>query len=431
MAAWYRRGVPVQAQLPLADSASVFRRLRVPFDDIESFRREFEKHIARGGLFVPTLERFEPREVIEVELELNFCGAAPVLQAEVVAMLRPPGGSLGGVALQLLEPAPQLRARLAELTGVTAPPPEAPPRPGPARRHERAAAHIETRVRSARRQRDTYTVNLSSSGALLPAGDDPLPIGERVRLSLVHPSSGELLEIEARVVRHDVRDGRVEHIAVEFAADPDTSAECRFIEESLAATHARSLGRVEGDLAAINAASLLQMLPASAREGTLVLRAPEPGRVGCALFRDGALSFVSLGRLRGTKALCRLLSWREGRFEYAPEILRAAEFLPDDALQDAAPLPLPGALLEALQHHDELEHLDRSSLPGDAMLERRQRSGPDRTKLESELLELLERPRRVAELVDAHPAYDVEVCRALLALLDAGAIALRAPDPGA
>jgi hypothetical protein len=398
------------------------RRLRVPFEDLEAFRREFETHIARGGLFVPTLERFEPRELVEVQLELRFCGAEPVLQAEVVRQLRPGGGNLRGIALELLEPTPQLRARLEALTGLVGSAAEAPPRAGPHRRHERHEARLATRLQSGRRAEATYTLNLSESGALLPAGEDPLPIGERVRLSLMHPRSGEQLEVDARVVRHELRDGRVEHIAVEFASDLELGAGRSFLDSSVAAAHARAIGRVEGDLAAMNAAALLQMLPASASEGTLVLRAPQPGRIGCVLFRGGAIALVSLGRLRGAKALCRLLAWEEGHFEYTPGIE------PDEDRDEAAPLPLPGALLEALQHHDELGHLDRSALPGDAVIERLQPPGAGGEKLQDELLRLLERPRRAAELVDASPAYDVEVYRALLALLDAGAIALR-PAP--
>jgi hypothetical protein len=403
----------------------VLRRLRVPFDDLESFRREFETHISRGGLFVPTLERFEPRELVEVELELRFCGASPVLPAEVVQQLRPGGGSLRGIALQLLESTPELRARLEALTGLVRAQPPSPVRPGPQRRHERHDTRLKTHLRSQGRAESTYTVSLSQSGALLPAGEDPLPIGDRVRLSLVHPRSGEELEIDARVVRHDLRDGRVEHIAVEFASDLEQGTGRNFLDSSVAAAHARSLGRVEGDLAAMNAAALLQMLPSSAPEGTLLLRAPEPGRIGCVLFRGGVLALVSLGRLRGPKALCRLLAWQDGIFEYTPGIE------PDGDRDETAPLALPGALLEALQHHDELGNLDRSALPANALLERRRPPGSGGTKLENELLGLLERPRRVAELVDACPAYDVEVYRALLALLDGGAIALRTAPPRA
>jgi hypothetical protein len=401
------------------------RRLRVPFDDLEAFRREFEAHIAHGGLFVPTLERFEPRELIEVELELRFCDTSPVYAAEVVRQLRPGGGSLRGVALQLLEPVHELRARLRELTGLVHAESQPPERGGPPRRHERRSAHVQTSLRSADRERETYTVNLSTSGALLPAGEDPPPIGDRVRLSLVHPRSGEQLEVDARVVRHELADGRVEHIAVEFDDLLDRGIERTFLESSLAAAHARSIGRVEGDLSAMNAASLLQMLPSSAPEGTLLMRAPEPGRIGCVVFREGAIALVSLGRLRGAKALCRLLAWQEGRFEYVPEILPGQE---EEAT--GAPLALPGALLEALQHHDELANLDRSALPGDAALARARSGGTDVGKLESELLELLVRPRRIAELVDASPAYDVEVYRALLGLLDAGAVVLH-DAPGA
>jgi Tfp pilus assembly protein PilZ len=401
------------------------RRLRVPFDDLEAFRREFETHIARGGLFVPTLERFAPRELVEVQLELRFCAAEPVLEAEVVAQLRPAAGNLGGIALQLLEPTPALRARLAALTGLPVHPDRPSVQSAPAHRPQRSPARLRALLRADARAHETHTLDLSSTGALLPAGEEPLPVGERVRLALVHPGSGEQLELEARVVRHGVRDGRVEQIAVEFAPGAHGEVARRFIDESVAASHARSLGRVEGDLAAIDPMNLLQMLPASAQQGTLRLLAPEPGRIGTVLFRDGAIVFASLGRLRGRKALCRLIAWRAGRFEYAPEISAEAE-------NEMAPLSLPGALLEALQHHDELGELDRSALPADVLLERRPVGGAPWSKLEGELLELLALPRPVADLVDAHPDYDVVIYRALLGLLDARAIARRpAPRPRA
>jgi len=166
---------------------------------------------------------------------------------------------------------------------------------------------------------------------------------------------------------------------------------------------------------------LIQMLPSSANEGTLVIRAPEPGRIGCVLFRQGMPAYVSLGRLRGAKALCRLLSWQEGRFEYTPEILAVREW------EEAQPLPLPGALLEALQHHDELETVDRGSLRSDAVVRRVGEPEAAEGKLESQLLALLDRPRRVGEIVDRLAAYDVSIYRALLALLDEGAIELRSP----
>jgi hypothetical protein len=396
------------------------RRLRVPFDDLEAFRREYEAHIARGGLFVPTLERFEPRELVEVELDLRFCDASPVFQAEVVRRLRPPGRSVPGIALQLLESTPQLRVRLEALTGIRAAEPDSASREGPARRHERREERVETQLRSGRSEHATYTLNLSSSGALLPAGDDPPPLGDLVRLSLVHPGTGERLEVDGRVVRHELRGGKVEQVAVEFASQLSQGIEAAFLETSLAAAHARSIGRVEGDLSAMNPAGLIQMLPSSANEGTLVIRAPQPGRIGCVLFRNGMLAYVSLGRLRGSKALCRLLAWQEGRFEYTPEILPVEEW------EEAEPLPLPGALLEALQHHDELGNVDRSALQPEALLSRTTEVDGSQDKLEAQLLALLERPRRVAEVLDSIPEYDVVIYRALLALLESGAIALRA-----
>ncbi|HME69893.1 MAG TPA: PilZ domain-containing protein, partial [Myxococcota bacterium] len=88
------------------------RRLSVRFEDASAFREEFERNLSNGGLFVPSGEMFEQRELVEVELVLAFCGEKLRFPGEVVdwrpAELAPPG-SEPGVAIQILEAARELR----------------------------------------------------------------------------------------------------------------------------------------------------------------------------------------------------------------------------------------------------------------------------------------------------------------------------------
>ncbi|MCP3985418.1 MAG: PilZ domain-containing protein, partial [bacterium] len=83
-------------------------RLRLVFEELERFREEYERNMSAGGAFVHTEHAIELREQVEVELSLAFCGQTLVLEAEVVHQMP------GAVAVQFLEHASDLRARLRE-----------------------------------------------------------------------------------------------------------------------------------------------------------------------------------------------------------------------------------------------------------------------------------------------------------------------------
>ncbi len=101
------------------------RRLQLRFDTLAAFRGELEHNIVCGGAFIGTTEGYEPRELVEVEIDLPFCGQSVVLGAEVVnqvgANVTGVGG-LPGVAVQFAESAPMLRQMLAGMAGIDAPP---------------------------------------------------------------------------------------------------------------------------------------------------------------------------------------------------------------------------------------------------------------------------------------------------------------------
>ncbi len=399
----------------------MFRRLTVPFDDLETFRRELEWHIAQGGIFVPTQEQFQLREVVEVQLDLRFCEAAPVFEGEVVNQVRPGRGSqapIAGVALQFLDPAPKLRAELESITGLQPPAPVIPDRPGPSRRHERSPARVAVRVELEDRRFETYTLNVSRSGLLIPIEGDPIPIGRRMRITLTHPRTSEVLRVTGRVVRHEISGSRVSALGVQLEPDPaQREAQGRFLEDSSAAAHARDLGGIRGDLAAVGVPSLLQMFPGSAVEGTIEL-VHANGDHGRVLFQNGLLRHASVSGVEGLKAVSRMAGWDAGQFAFTPSILPGEP--------SAEPISIEHALLDALTHHDELQSLDLRAVPREALLECADGQAPGaEPKLEQALIDQLARPRRVADLVDATPAFDVEVYRALLALLESGALRRR------
>ncbi len=82
-------------------------RLQLSFDDSTTFNEEFRKNISKGGAFVSSNETPELRDIIEVELNLAYCDAQRVFEAEVVHVV--PGS---GVAVQFLKAADALRGDL-------------------------------------------------------------------------------------------------------------------------------------------------------------------------------------------------------------------------------------------------------------------------------------------------------------------------------
>jgi Tfp pilus assembly protein PilZ len=399
----------------------MFRTLSVAFDRQDEFEREFRQNIARGGIFVPTLDEFELREVVEIEIDLRFCSEKICLQGEIVSRVRPPFDSEeneAGVAVQLLDPAEQIRDRLRELTGVTAPdtmPDIWPGRTGPARRHERASTQLDTELEWKPGPVDTRTKNLSRSGMLVAVHDRPIPVGEAVRVKLAHPRTGEKVTLRGTVVRHEEKEGRVVAVAIEFSDDDETARLAAEISGDIqASAHARQLGGITGSIAALSVTSLLQMFSSSASEGTFVVtRDDQRARV---IFEHDMLRHVEVGGVTGCKALARLLAWQEGVFEFQPLILPGE---PDGTLGS-----MQAVVLEALQHVDELERLDTSGFPPGAAVHTTatKPKAEALTELEKQVYLLVFRGANVQQVLDGVEAHDSEIFGALLHLQELGFI---------
>ena len=92
----------------------MFRQLPIKFETREDFMEEFEANISRGGIFIPTVDLFEVREVVDIEIDLAFCGKGVSAQAEVVSQLGAElntAGGVAGVAVQFVETPDVLRGR--------------------------------------------------------------------------------------------------------------------------------------------------------------------------------------------------------------------------------------------------------------------------------------------------------------------------------
>ena len=194
------------------------RTLRLRFESAEAFQQEYAANLIHGGVFIPTDETVEHRERVGVELVLAFSGDRLTMVGEVVHQVAPEMAKMGatpGVAVQFDGSGEAVRKRLAPLCTLTGPPVEQAA-DSKGRQAPRTKAHVPAKIDGEAGQVAGHTRDLSRSGVLLSVPGEGVPVGEKVRLSLVHPTSGESMEVDGLVVRDIRADGAVSGLGIAF-----------------------------------------------------------------------------------------------------------------------------------------------------------------------------------------------------------------------
>lgn len=412
---------------------STSKTLDVTFDDREGFERQYRADISNGGIFVGTHRPLAVRDRVTVRLKLRFARKGLNLKGEVVHVVGEELAATGatpGVAVQFEALPAEIRTVFAPvLEAIAAQPatsPRAPERTAAKSDDRRAAPRSRARVRARVHCPgceiiEGRTRNLSITGVLVSIGNaPPIDIGEPVRVTITNPESGAEREILGKVARHVKGEGDVVRaIGVQFyVRDAERMTVERFLRDLRATEHTRHLGGIQGDISELGLASLIQTFGLAAREGTLdVMRGAEEGYLAV---EGGCLRAVSLGGARGVKALARMLTWTEGRFEFHARI--------DPSLPPGDLVPLEGALLDAMRLMDESADVERSSFPPEAFLEvdsaKRQAEG-DASKLEDAVMDLAATGMNVQRILDVVPETDDEIYLALWKLSERGLLSIR------
>jgi Tfp pilus assembly protein PilZ len=395
------------------------RLLRVCFPDAQAFQREYDANLVNGGVFVASEEQLALREAVRVELSLDFCGESVQLKSEVVHVVTAEMAELGGVpgvAVQFQGQAHEIRAQLEPLAracGTLQYRPRDTGRRVAPRVRARVPAHIETDEEPL----EGHTRDLSQSGVLISVSGKGIPVGQCVRLQLEHPTSGEIMEVQGKVVREVENQGGVSALGVEFDPPRDQCAEVeRFVGDVQSTEHARRLGGIAGSIAELGPKVLLQMFSKTSRAGTLTLR--NGGDEAIVGFEGGLLRYARLGYASGMKALVRMLAWRDGSFDFHAHL--------DSIQATEAPLPLEEAILEAVRRFEGGARIDRRRYPAEARVS--VAGGADalgreaRSKVEEAVLDLARAGFEVQRILDVIPEPDPEIYRALASLADCGAI---------
>jgi hypothetical protein len=173
---------------------------------------------------------------------------------------------------------------------------------------------------------------------------------------------------------------------------------------------------LSGDLAQVALFDLLQVFSANRRTGRLELDARNAaGRVWV---EDGRIVDASFGGVTGEKALYRILGAREGSFVFYPDAA------PEERRIDAHTDQL---LMEGARQSDEVARL-RETLPGFGALVSVSVAPKDPSPLASAIVERLDEPRTIEELLDRVPGPDLEILGAVRELAEDGALLVFDPE---
>ena len=392
--------------------------LEVEYDSATAFCEDFHANLSNGGVFVGTDGTFEPRQTVVVRLCLQWCEEEIDLEGEIVHLVPPEmAGASGspGVAVQFLAGPAEVRDRVGVHAEEKAPKPKAVD--GETRVSPRRMVRLPASIHFGSKEVEGRTRNLSHTGVLIGLESGTVKKGEEVSVALRHERSGEVLEVAGRVVRELRGETRVEAVAIHFDETADASSIAHFLEIVQSSEHARRLGGISGPIAELGPASIVQMLATTAQRGTILLRSGEEEGVIC--FEGGLLRKLRLGSVGGMKALVRMLSWREGTFEFHTTL---------EEIGGEPPLPFEAAMLDAVRQIDEGNRIDATVFPLQARLVGTASKEGDFTgslsKVEEALLDLATAGFTVQRSLEVIPEPDPDIFRALQNLIDGGMLEL-------
>jgi Tfp pilus assembly protein PilZ len=412
--------VPQQPLLDDARESDSPPQLLVRFESPEGFRDEFLQNIARGALFVPTVEPFAPHQTVDVTLDLAFCDKTLSLSGEVIVVVDPAlakvGATTAGISLRLTEAVSALRKRLEDLAGLDLAQ-AAQARLADRRRAPRTDSDADIVISTPDGDFSGATANICYTGVLALIPMASIPVGTVVRVHLANPTVELDLTVDGKIVHRRRCDGGVTAHGIQLHYPADRIDEVMaFIEFLQSFDRARRLAIVSGEIDDSGLGAVLDMFVNTAPAGTLsVSRGEDEGKI---VFSENYILRCTVGMVSGMKALARLVRWTEGRFEFHHDLQLSGE--PDD------PQPFDAAMMVASIQADELARIgfDASATSDTVRIDpdAKKKHYESLTDLEREVLECAAEGFSVGAISDMVMAPDADIYKALVVLLDLGVI---------
>ena len=232
------------------------------------------------------------------------------------------------------------------------------------------------------------------------------------------PGSGRQMKIPGVVARHVANmKGQIAALGIQFVPPAgQKAAVVTFLRDLEQAEHSRRLGGISGAISELGLGNLVNSLSGSSPCGTLTLIGE--GEDGFIAFQNAQLVGAQVGRVTGTKALARMLSWSDGSFEFHARV--------DGQLACGSPTPLQEAMQDAARQVDEFQASASPAFDSSVsycVQEAAAAAVEDLGKVEGAILDLLRVGSPLSRIADVIPESDAEIQHAVGNLLEAGLIA--------
>ncbi len=261
------------------------------------------------------------------------------------------------------------------------------------------------------------TVDLSHNGMVALLDGVDLGEGRAVGVKLTHPNSEASVKFDGQITNQTLCDHGVMAVGVQFQYALERVDEItQFIDEVRAIHRAKELASVSGSLEDTKLETVLVTFSGIAMQGTISLtRGPDEGKI---IYAEGEILQATTGLVSGAKALGRMFSWTDARFEFHPEVGQI------EGVTER--LPLESAVLAASVERDEIRRLDLASLNGESVFslddERFQHLKGDLGELQLEVADHAGMDFSLEVILDMLSANDAAIYNALVGLIESGVL---------
>ena len=176
--------------------------IEVHFKTFNQFYKEYTKNISKGGIFIKTENPLPPQTAIEIKLFLPDEPEPLEAVGEVVHIIEPElareKGWDAGMGVQFVDFEETMQAKLERYINKRLK--ENPHLLQDRRKHPRASIRMKVRFPDLSTLLEKYAKDISQGGIFIPT-NDPKPVGTVMNLTLIHPDTGEEVEVQGEVVR--------------------------------------------------------------------------------------------------------------------------------------------------------------------------------------------------------------------------------------
>jgi len=176
--------------------------IEIHFKNFEQFYKEYAKNISKGGIFIKSNNPLPPQTIIEIKIFLPDDENPMDVVGEVVHIIEPEiaqqRGWDPGMGVHFVDCEEAMFKRLEKYIDDQSK--DKPAAKVDRRRHQRSTTRMKVKFPDLTTLLENYAKDISHGGIFIPT-TDPKPVGVAITLTLVHPESGEEVEINGEVVR--------------------------------------------------------------------------------------------------------------------------------------------------------------------------------------------------------------------------------------